>query len=68
MQLHAPDWGRQYNFTKNNPFDAETSLRIGTEILTGMIAKHGRDKGVEKYCGEGPEARKYAKKVLELSR
>jgi hypothetical protein len=37
-------------------------------ILEPLIARHGLEEGIRRYNGSGPAARRYSKRIIELSR
>lgn len=66
-QIMPSIWRGKYDFATVNLFNPEDSLRVGTEILAGLIAKHGARGGLRRYNGAGPDAEVYADRVLALA-
>jgi soluble lytic murein transglycosylase-like protein len=66
-QVMPSIWKGSYDFSRVNLLNPEDSLRVGTEILAGLIAKHGARGGLRRYNGAGPDAEDYAGRVLALA-
>jgi len=67
MQVRVATWRKEFGLEDEGMLDAGRSLEVGTEILRRLVAKHGLEKGIERYNGQGPKARRYARKVLKLA-
>jgi transglycosylase-like protein with SLT domain len=53
MQINAKVWARKLNFTRNNPFDPATNLRMGVAILrTCLDENRGLDTALAAYVGD----------------
>jgi soluble lytic murein transglycosylase-like protein len=67
MQVRIETWRRVFKFEPKEMLEAGKSLEVGTEILRLQVARYGLRKGIERYNGKGPKARRYAAKVLRLA-
>ncbi|MBZ5536914.1 MAG: lytic transglycosylase domain-containing protein [Acidobacteriia bacterium] len=71
MQINAKVWARKLNFTRNNPFDPATNLRMGVTILrTCLDENRGLDSALAAYVGD-PEYTKedtvaYVDRVIRI--
>jgi hypothetical protein len=53
MQIRPSVWKDKFDFSKENLFNPETNIRIGANILKGLIQKNGIKKGIRLYQGKG---------------
>ncbi len=67
-QIRISTGRKRWDFRRENPLDPETNLRMGTTLLGELVKQHGAQEGLVRFNGDGPEARVYAKKVMELTR
>lgn len=67
-QVRVSVWRTQYDFARVNLMKPEDSLRVGTEILGALVAKHGLRDGLRRYNGSGEETAEYADKILALAK
>ena len=68
-QVNVKVWGPEHgDWWLINLFHPQQNLEVAARILKQMVERYGIEKGVERYCGAGPEARAYAKKVMRLWR
>ena len=71
MQINAKVWARKLNFTRNNPFDPATNLRMGVAILRTCLDEYrGLDSALAAYVGD-PEYTKedtaaYVDRVIRI--
>lgn len=65
-------WKEKYDFSlpENNLFNPEANVRIGAEILAEKVKEAGGKLrgGLRRYNGAGPEAEKYADRIMALAR
>lgn len=69
-QVRVIAWKGVYDFSRVNLMNPEDSLRVGTEILGALVAKHGLREGLRRYYGlGGPDVERdaYVEKILALS-
>jgi soluble lytic murein transglycosylase-like protein len=53
MQINAKVWARKLDFTRNNPFDPATNLRMGVVILRSCLDDyHWMDSALAAYVGD----------------
>jgi len=43
-------------------------LRVGFAVLVSLMRRHGKRRGIARYNGRGPAARRYARRVLRRQR
>lgn len=65
MQILKPVWSRTFPGPLYNP---EYNLFAGTNILARYLKQYGLREGIKRYCGTGPDAEAYLKKVLAVYR
>jgi hypothetical protein len=66
-------WHGKYDFAgKDNPMNAKANLRVGSEILSGLVEQYGKRQGLQRYLGTGTDdgaitPGSYASKILTLA-
>lgn len=71
MQINAKVWARKLNFTRNNPFDPATNLRMGVAILRAcMDENRGLDAALAAYVGDPDNSKEdtmaYVDRVIRI--
>ncbi len=71
MQINARVWSRQLDFSRNNPFDPLTNLRMGIPILQSCMARyHWLDSALAAYVGDPdnsvPETAAYVDRIIRI--
>ncbi len=69
MQVNLKYWGHiisKAGLQQQDLLNNEKGILIGALILKKNIEKYGWEKGIMRYNGSGPAARRYAKKVLRI--
>jgi hypothetical protein len=72
MQVMPKIWKNQYDFEgRVNLLNRQDNLRVGTEILAGLIAQYGVPEGIKRYQGLGQNCETcdgaYPSKILNLA-
>lgn len=73
MQVMPKIWNKRYDFENTvNLFNTRDNLRVGTEILAGLIKQYGLADGVRHYNGMGTDCAAcdpgYSSRILSLAR
>ena len=72
MQIRPTVWKSGYDFSKVNLLNPSDNLRVGTEILAGLVSHYGLADGLHRYNGTGVGCKTcdadYAPKILALAR
>jgi hypothetical protein len=71
LQINARVWGQKLDFTRNNPFDPLTNLRLGIPILQRCMKEYGRlDSALAAYVGDPDDVRDgtavYVKRIIRI--
>jgi soluble lytic murein transglycosylase-like protein len=68
MQIHLPTWSTEINFAEKNPFNPETNIEIGVNILASYLRRHGDLKAaLSAYEGSNSTSlSEYPNKILEI--
>ena len=73
MQVRPSVWGTKYDFSGTvNLFNEEDNVRVGAEIMAGLIHQYGTLDGVRRYNGTGTDCGidcdgQYTTKILTLA-
>ncbi len=71
MQINAKVWAQRLDFSKNNPFDPETNIRMGVPILQSCLERYHRmDAALAAYVGDpngsGEETQAYVDRIIRI--
>ena len=66
-QINVAVWAGEHGDWRGvNLFHEEQNAEIGARILRRMIERYGLWLGVERYCGQGAEARAYVARIRKV--
>jgi soluble lytic murein transglycosylase-like protein len=61
-------WKEKYDFQQVNLLNRADNVRVGTEILSGLVQQFGTHEGIRRYQGLGPGGDGlYVEKILNLA-